>query len=835
MTVSSGFDPNGVFNLIGLWDFAHGAETRDTGLADGIAQDGQFIGGASAAWGDARFDGSNDRFDVSGQDAPFDLSAGVIEIKFQQDAQIGHDPDTLVSRGEFCDRATEGYFGITVLPNGAIQVLHDANGKEGLLTSDAGLVCPGDEIKVTYSWDAATGGKLVVENLDTGATQTLEHSIAGLDMDVGDNDGQSFTFGAREADDGQFDQHFDGSIDYVAVYQNEPVAMGDGIVEGTAGDDLIDIAYLGDPEGDRIDNGDALLPGEAPDDDIVDAGAGDDTILAGAGDDTVYAGRGDDHVEGGAGNDLLYGDSSLPGGGGMPRESFEWDKAPDPNGPAPIDSGDDLSGGFTQNTGSVDVTYSVLYESPGVDSEFTNVDLNVDGVVTDGAPADDNSGLWSELNGEGHCATYQLEFSQQVTDVSFNINDIDGDGVVRIQAWDADGNQMELNLTGGSKLTLLDTDTLAGNDAADSQGGYGDPDTSPFTLNVSIAGPVARITIEHTQNGPGNTGIAVTDVYFTPTVIAPVDGNDTLIGGEGDDILYGEGGNDTLSGGAGKDVMEGGDDRDTFTDITAGDTVDGGAGFTQDPSDDFDTLDLTGSAGTGSLKVNITGPDSDGNGFDGTVEYFDAQGNHTGSMNFVNIETVVPCFTPGTMIATPRGERAVETLQVGDRVITRDNGIQRIRWVGKRVLGAAELVRSAHMQPVRIRKGALGNGLPERDMLVSPNHRVLVANDKTALYFEESEVLVAAKHLTGLEGVDFAGPGAVTYIHFMFDQHEVVLSDGVWTESFQPGDQTLSGLGNAQRNEIYELFPELKTSQGRAAYQAARRSLKRHEAQLLVH
>ena len=75
---------------------------------------------------------------------------------------------------------------------------------------------------------------------------------------------------------------------------------------------------------------------------------------------------------------------------------------------------------------------------------------------------------------------------------------------------------------------------------------------------------------------------------------------------------------------------------------------------------------------------------------------------------------------------------------------------------------------------------------------------------------------------------------ATTYIHFMFDNHEVVLSNGAWTESFQPGDYSLKGIGNSQRTEIFELFPELQERQGRDAYTAARRSLKRHEAVLLA-
>jgi len=117
---------------------------------------------------------------------------------------------------------------------------------------------------------------------------------------------------------------------------------------------------------------------------------------------------------------------------------------------------------------------------------------------------------------------------------------------------------------------------------------------------------------------------------------------------------------------------------------------------------------------------------------------------------------------------------------------------------------------------------------------VSPNHRVLVANDKTALYFEEREVLAAAKHLTGLDGVDEVDTLGVTYIHMMFDNHEVVLSNGAWTESFQPGDLSLRGIGDEQRQEIFELFPELEHAEGLKAYGAARRSLKKQEAQLLT-
>ena len=119
-------------------------------------------------------------------------------------------------------------------------------------------------------------------------------------------------------------------------------------------------------------------------------------------------------------------------------------------------------------------------------------------------------------------------------------------------------------------------------------------------------------------------------------------------------------------------------------------------------------------------------------------------------------------------------------------------------------------------------------------MLVSPNHRVLVASDLTQLYFEEREVLAAAKHLAGAAGIHQIDVMQTTYVHFMFERHEVVLSNGAWTESFQPGDYSLKGIGNSQRNEIFELFPELSQKDGLENYQSARKSLKKHEARLLV-
>lgn len=354
----------------------------------------------------------------------------------------------------------------------------------------------------------------------------------------------------------------------------------------------------------------------------------------------------------------------------------------------------------------------------------------------------------------------------------------------------------------------------------------GDPDGDRIDANDAIKGNIGS-NDDHVEGGDGN------DTVFShegDDSVRGHAGNDSLNGGAGNDTLIGDDGDDTLNGGEGADFMLGEADRDTFIIGSAaegnGDVAAGGAG-----GDDFDTLDLSG---VGKFEIVGQTVDRDGNSTSGTVNFLDGAGTITGSMTFREIERIIPCFAPGTVIATPKGERAVEDLRAGDRVITRDNGLQEIRWIGRRDLAGAELLQAPHLKPVLIRAGALGRGLPERDLLVSPNHRVLLNNEKTALYFEDREVLASAKHLTDLEGVDAVDTGAISYIHFMFDQHEVVLSNGSWTESFQPGEQTLDGMGAEQRNEIYSLFPELRDIDGVKAYQSARRSLKKHEARLLT-
>ena len=171
-----------------------------------------------------------------------------------------------------------------------------------------------------------------------------------------------------------------------------------------------------------------------------------------------------------------------------------------------------------------------------------------------------------------------------------------------------------------------------------------------------------------------------------------------------------------------------------------------------------------------------------------------------------------PCFTAGTLIATPEGDRPVEEIAAGDLVLTLDNGPRPVRWTGTRRLGPRALARTPRLRPIRISAGALGAGRPLRDLVVSPQHRVLVRSRIAGRIFDAPEVLVAAKQLLGVEGIAIdTGLPSVTYVHLLFDRHEIVMSNGAATESLFTGPVALDGVGRAAREEILTLFPELAT------------------------
>ncbi|MEP5631518.1 MAG: Hint domain-containing protein [Tateyamaria sp.] len=187
------------------------------------------------------------------------------------------------------------------------------------------------------------------------------------------------------------------------------------------------------------------------------------------------------------------------------------------------------------------------------------------------------------------------------------------------------------------------------------------------------------------------------------------------------------------------------------------------------------------------------------------------QGNYSNT-----ITNSVVCFSAETLIQTPNGEQKIVSLDVGDDVMTAENGVQKIAWIGKRTLSSAQLVATPHLKPVRIRAGALGAGLPRIDLLVSPQHRILIVSKIAKRMFGQKEVLVPAIKLIEADGIEqVTSVAPVTYIHMLFAKHQIVFANGTPAESLYTGPLALQALSDKARNEIYEIFPELK-SEGKA-------------------
>ncbi|WP_147124770.1 Hint domain-containing protein [Shimia ponticola] len=603
----------------------------------------------------------------------------------------------------------------------------------------------------------------------------------------------------------------------------------------------------------------------------------DDTINGLNGQDRISGEGGDDTIDGGDGDDIIFGDAG--------------------EGTAPGVDADPLtlvSSNLVQNTpngGSAQIGESVVYRDITTLEDGTAVSARLILLDKDNNfRVDMSGGTGAEilLNGNndssdaGKTASFRMEFfipatpnGTTGTPVSINsvatFNDLDRNSNGSTESVSIDANSFSaFGVSDDTSLTVTNANGVV-NAAGGEQNNPSDQDAW-FSAQFED-----RSFIEFTLEARSSaSGFSMNGNLIDGAVVTPIEaGNDTIFGGAGQDTIFGQGGDDTIDGGSGDDVIDGGEGNDILEGGQGQDRIDGGEGNDVLSGGAGDDL-LRGGAGEDTLTAGpdndrleggqdsdlftitaagnhtiVGGEDADGldvdvldlSGFDvniirsgpesGRVEFLDSNGNVTRRLDYSEIEEIIPCFTPGTMIATPQGERRVEELREGDRVITRDNGIQEIRWVGQRSLEVEEVAENPDLSPILIKAGALGRGLPERDLIVSPQHRVLIANDKTQLFFEENEVLVAAKHLVGLEGVRRVGTVATTYVHFMFDAHEVVLSNGAWTESFQPGDYTLGAMGDEPREEILSLFPELQTEEGVAGYASARRSLKGYEARLL--
>lgn len=171
----------------------------------------------------------------------------------------------------------------------------------------------------------------------------------------------------------------------------------------------------------------------------------------------------------------------------------------------------------------------------------------------------------------------------------------------------------------------------------------------------------------------------------------------------------------------------------------------------------------------------------------------------------------IPCFTSGTLILTKGGPVPVEKLSKGDLVTTLDHGDRPIQWIGRRRFGRHELEQNPKLFPIRILQGALGDGTPTRDLLVSRQHRMLVRSPICERIFNEREVLIPAIRLTTLPGIyEDKSVDEVEYVHFLLPQHGIVFAEHAPTESLLTGAGAMACLPPDALEEVHTIFPHTR-------------------------
>ncbi|WP_281823895.1 Hint domain-containing protein [Jannaschia rubra] len=442
-----------------------------------------------------------------------------------------------------------------------------------------------------------------------------------------------------------------------------------------------------------------------------------------------------------------------------------------------------------------------------------------------------------------------------VTDAGF-WSGLDLDGRSTIDATGLD-DRFAIRLDGGS-ITFTDTDT--GDETTWSDDDLGDGSFSDV-IQVKANDAGSDVSGADRLGWKGYVGGDGDDTFRDDGerggTMRGGDGNDTLVGGTGNNNLYGgqgddelsagEGGNNNLWGGEGDDTLIGGPGKDNLRGDRGDDQIFGGSG----------TGNLFGGEGddtvtAGEFEGNLFGGRGDdvivagtktqfatgGSGDDrlivpegATFEPYD-DGSDSGvvtlpdgtSFVYTDFESVdVACFTAETPLSTPGGEVPVGDLRVGDLVETLDHGPQPIRWIGRRTVPGV----GAHA-PVHFLPGAIGN---THEIRLSPQHRVMMAGWKCELLFDATEMLCAAKHLCDGDRIYLAPCTEVTYVHVMFDRHEVVLSGGALLESFFAGDRILEADREIY-DELVSLFPQI--AQGtHPAQTPARPIVRAFEARLM--
>ena len=471
-------------------------------------------------------------------------------------------------------------------------------------------------------------------------------------------------------------------------------------------------------------------------------------------------------------------------------------------GVTPSDTGVILSTGnvdkFTNSSGSANQSNSTSTNTSGINS---NSDFN----TIAGANTYDASWLDVVFIPDGNLMTMTFVFaSDEYPEYAGSIyNDIVG-------VW-VNGTHVPLSVASGpTTVGSVNANNNTNLYVSNTNSEY-NTEMDGFTVSMSLTIPV--------NDGQQNTiriGIAdVADSSYDSNLLIAADTVQTELVAVDDQLTIHPNGTKTFN------VLDNDESSSTGTlvitningqAVTAGDTVTLASGQTI----------LVNANGT--LTIT-TDNDEDTVSFTYTAGITDTGGNIVNSdVAMVSLQTI-PCFVRGTRIQTPKGLVAIQDLKVGDLVDTYDKGPQPIRWIGqKSVIGRGKLA------PIRIAAGTFGS---HGTLLVSPQHRILVCDALAELLFGQTEVLIKAKDLLNGRGIRTFETDEVEYFHLMFEEHQIVFSEGLASKSFLPGPQNSEIFDEEILEELTNLFPELDVETGKGYSPSVRMSLKSFEADTL--
>ncbi len=367
----------------------------------------------------------------------------------------------------------------------------------------------------------------------------------------------------------------------------------------------------------------------------------------------------------------------------------------------------------------------------------------------------------------GDPASYQIEVDGVVV-VDSGANPNFGDSVTEV--FTVDPNETTTNSDGDTIADHLDLDSdndgITDNVEGQSTDGY----VAPTGNDADGDGLDDAYDATPTTGAPGSQGIAPVDTDSDGTV----------------------------------DVLDTDSDNDGIDDVD-----EAGHGATQA---DIDASGDSDGDGIADVVDDVAGRDVNDNDVDGSGDFTladtdnDTAPDGSGAVPLtddLDFRDAVPCFTPGTMLRGAAGEVAVECIQPGDLLMTVDHGLQPVRWVGTRTISTAELASKPNLRPIIVRKHAFGN---QRKMIVSPQHGLVAT-------LGSQDVLVRAKLAADVLGGKWAridqSLAPITYVHIMFEHHELVIAEDAPTESFYPGPIAISGLSSPARNQLLFSLPTL--------------------------